>query len=173
MQTLHAIGRPPTDRARVRKHVMRVASRDIVRVRGLEGRAEVFVAVEALIQFAHRATRLESTHFLAGTDAGEPVERGEWLTVDERMRFDDGGQTARASDRNAYIASNTAPKLTLDGAAIFVRKRKASAAQPSLFRTLRLMSAWRSLLRCMNFFSIRSNSGSCFGVGRCSVGSGS
>ena len=90
MQTLHAIRWPTTDRTRAFEPVMGITSRDVVGVRRVESGAEFGIASQPLVELAHAALSFEATDGLRRSPTGQPVQRGERLSVDERMRLDHG-----------------------------------------------------------------------------------
>jgi hypothetical protein len=139
VQALHTVGRSSADGPGPLEAVVGVAASHVIGVGGLECRAEALIGGQTLVQLAHRPRGLEPSHRRDRAATRQPVERGERFAVDERVRLDDGRQSAAAADGDLDLTTRTATELSLDRRAIF--RRELEVVQPSLFLTLRLMSA--------------------------------
>jgi hypothetical protein len=138
VETLHAVGRSAADATRAFEAMKRIATAAIIGVGRSETRREFFVLTHTLRKIGHHTGRLESSDGLGCATAGEPVERRERLSVDERERLDHRRESAAATHGDTHLTTQSASDLTLDGDPVFVRDRET---QPSLFRTFRLISA--------------------------------
>jgi hypothetical protein len=121
MQTLHAVARSTTDASPSLELVVRVASRDVVVGCGLEGRAELGIGREPIVDLGDRTGRLEAADGRARPTAREPVQRRERLAVDDGMGLDHRRETARTPNGDPDRTTQTATELTLDRRAILLR----------------------------------------------------
>ena len=141
VETLHSVGRTPTDTTGTVQAIQRVASADVVVLGRRECLCERLVVGQSRRQLAHVPGRFERAYRTRRPCTREPIQRRERLAVDERKGLDHRGQTAETADGDANLATQGTADLPLDRVAVFGVDLEGLGDQSSFCRMLRLMSA--------------------------------